>query len=320
MAEYKVLIADSRYKSYEEEKAVLQEIDVEVIFESSDSEDKIVDTASDVDGLIVNLAPITAKIISAMKKCKCISRYGAGYDNVDTDALKGTGIYLANVPDYCEHEVSDHAFALFMDCVRKISRKDRLVRKGSWNLTDVQKVFRIAGKTFGFVGYGLIARRFHKKLSGFDMGRVLVCDPFISKDDADKFNIELVDLDALCSQADYISIHVPLLPQTRGLIGAKQLKVMKKSAILINTSRGPLVDQNALIAVLKKGSIACAGLDVFETEPLDRDSELRGLENVTLTDHAGWYSEEAMVELKTKAARNIVDTLVTGKPTYIVNI
>lgn len=320
MSKFKVLIADSRYPSYDEELAVLKKIDAEVIIEKSDAEDKIAAAVADADGLIVNLAPITAKVIAAMKKCKCVARYGVGYDNVDTAALAAKNIYLANVPDYCEEDVSDHAFSLFTDCVRKISRKDRLVRQGKWNLTSIQPVYRITGKTFGFVGFGLIARCLHRKLKGFNLVRTLIADPFVSVEAAKAAGAELVDLDTLCAQADYISIHAPLLPATKGLIGKAQFAKMKKTAIIVNTSRGPLIDTPALIDALKTGKIACAGLDVFETEPLPLDSELRKLDNVTLTDHAGWYSVESMAELKTKAAKNIADTLTTGKPTYPVKI
>jgi len=318
MARPKVLIADSRYPAHDEERAVLAEIDAEVIVERSDDEGRIASLAGDIDGLIVNLAPITAEVVAAMNKCKCVSRYGVGYDNVDAAALKEKGIFLANVPDYCGEDVSDHAMALFMDCVRKVSRKDRLVRRGKWNLTGVQEVYRIAGKTFGFVGYGMIARVFHRKLAGFDLARVLVADPFVSAADAEKAGAELVELDELCRQADYISVHAPLLPATKGLIGPEQFDLMKPTAILVNTSRGPLIDEAALIDALKGGKIACAGLDVFSAEPLPDDSELRKLENVTLTDHAGWYSVESMVELKTKAARNIVDAIRKGRPKYVV--
>ena len=320
MAKYKVMIADSRYKSYKEEKAVLKEVDAKVIIESSDNEKKIASLAADIDGLIVNLAPITARVVLAMKRCKCISRYGVGYDNVDTVALKGKGIYLANVPDYCGEDVSDHAFALFMDCVRKISRKDRHVRKGEWNLAGIQEVHRICGKTFGFVGYGMIARYFHRKLSGFNLGRVLVADPFVSEKVVKNAGAELVNFNTLCKESDYISLHAPVLPGTKGMIGAAQFDMMKNTAIFINTARGPLVDENALVNALKTGKIACAGLDVFMKEPLEAESELRKLDNVTITDHAAWYSEESMVELKTKAAQNIADTLKGDKPRYMVNI
>lgn len=320
MSQYKVLIADSRYPAHDEERAVLEKIDAEVVIERSDDEDKIAAAVADADGLVVNLAPITAKVIAAMDKCKCVSRYGVGYDNVDTEALKAKGVYLANVPDYCGEDVSDHALALLMDCVRKVSRKDRLVRAGQWNLTGVQDVYRIAGKAFGFVGFGMIARVLHRKLTGFNLAKVLVADPFVSADDAKVAGVELVELDELCRQADFISIHAPLLPATTGMIGAQQFELMKDTAIVVNTSRGPLIDEAALIDALKSGKIACAGVDVFCSEPLEADSELRKLDNVTLTDHAGWYSVESMVELKTKAAQNIADTLKDGQPKYLVKI
>ena len=320
MPKYKVLIADDRHPSYDEELAILNNIDAEVIFEKSDDEDTIAAAARNVDGLIVNLAPITPKVIAAMTKCKCVSRYGVGYDNVDTKALAEKNIYLANVPDYCAEDVSDHAFALFTDCVRKISRKDRLVRQGQWNLTSIQPVYRITDKTFGFVGFGLIARCFHRKLKGFNLARTLIADPFVSAENAKAVGAELVDLDRLCRESDYISIHAPLLPSTKGLIGKDQFDAMKETAIIINTSRGPLIDTPALIDALKTGKIAAAGLDVFDTEPLAENSELRTLDNVTLTDHAGWYSVESIAELKTKAAKNIADTLTAGQPTYPVKI
>jgi D-3-phosphoglycerate dehydrogenase len=318
MPPYKVLIADSRYPAYREERAVLEKIGAEVIIERSDNEDTIASMVGEIDGLIVNLAPITARVVSAMRKCKCVSRYGVGYDNVNTAALKERGIFLANVPDYCGEDVSDHAFALLMDCVRKIARKDRHVRRGEWNLTGLQPVRRMSGKTFGFVGYGFIARILHRKLTGFDLGRVLVADPLVAEDVVTKAGAESVDLDELLRHSDLISIHAPLLPATRKMIGAKQFGMMKPTAIVINTSRGGLIDQEALAAALKGGQIACAGIDVFANEPLEEGSELRNLDNITMTDHAGWYSEEAMVELKTKAAQNVATTLVSGRPTYVV--
>lgn len=320
MAKYKVLIAESRFADHEEERAVLKKIDAEVLLERSDDEDKIADLIKGVDGLIVNLAPITAKVIAAMDRCKCVSRYGVGYDNVDTAALAQRNIALANVPNYCKEDVSDHALALLMDCVRKISRKDRLVRQGQWNLTGIQDVFRIKGKTLGFVGYGTIAKCLHRKLSGFELSSVLVADPFVSAEAAKQAGVELVELAELCKESDYISIHAPLLDSTRGLIGAEQFDLMKETAIVINTSRGPLIDEEALAKALKNGKIACAGIDVFATEPLSAESELRKLDNITLTDHTGWHSVESLLELRTKTAQNIVDALLKGRPTYPVKI
>ena len=149
---------------------------------------------------------------------------------------------------------------------------------------------------------------------------MLIADPFVSADDAKQAGAELVDLEVLCRESDFISIHAPLNDATRGLVGAEQFALMKPTAVLVNTSRGPLVDEAALVEALKAGKIACAGLDVFAAEPLPADSKLRSLDNVTLTDHAGWYSVESMAELKTKAARNVADALTKGKPTYPVKI
>lgn len=320
MSRYRVLICDSRYPAHDQERAVLQRIDAEVIIERSEDEGTIASIVGDVDGLVVNLAPITAKVVSAMRRCKCVSRYGVGYDNVDIAALKERGICLANVPDYCGEDVSDHAFALLMDCVRKIARKDRLVRRGDWNLTGLQPVHRVSGKTFGFIGYGAIARIFHRKLGGFNLGRVLVADPFVAEDVVAMAGAQSVDLERLLRESDFISVHAPLLPSTRGMIGAREFGMMKTTAIMVNTSRGPLIDQQALVAALKCGQIACAGIDVFAAEPLEEGSELRTLDNVTMTDHAGWYSEEAMVELKMKAAQNIVEALTHGRPKYAVTL
>jgi D-3-phosphoglycerate dehydrogenase / 2-oxoglutarate reductase len=320
MADFKVLIADSRYPAYDQERAVLEAAGAEVIIESSDDQDVLVGLAPDIDGLIVNLAPINAKVIAALTKCRCISRYGVGYDNVDVEALKNTNIHLANVPDYCGEDVSDHAMALFLDCVRQISRKDRHVRQGEWNLTGLQEVHRIAGATFGFIGYGMIARNVHRKLGGFNLGRVLVADPVVPAETVNAAGAELVELDVMLAESDYISLHAPVLPSTKGMIGAAQFEMMKNSAILINTARGPLIDEAALVTALKTNQIACAGLDVFCNEPLEKESELRGLDNVTLVDHAGWYSEEAMVELKTKAAQNVAEALAGKTPTYVVKL
>ncbi|MBN2302594.1 MAG: C-terminal binding protein [Lentisphaerae bacterium] len=319
MAKFRVLIADSRYDSYSEEEHVLSGIDAEIVHEKSDDENKIAALAGDIDGLIVNLALITPKIIGAMTRCKCVSRYGIGYDNVNVDALNQKGIMLLNVPGYCVEDVSDHAMALLLDCVRKISRKDRHVRAGEWNLSGLQSVRRISGKTFGFVGYGAIARIFHRKLSGFNLGRVLVSDPVVTTKMANDAGVELVDLTTICRESDYISLHTPVLPSTRGMIGSEQFAIMKGTAILINTARGPLVDETALVEALKTGRIACAGLDTFVNEPLESDSELLKLDNVTLTDHAGWYSEESQVELQRMAAENVALVLTGRAPISCVN-
>ena len=317
---YKILIADDRHDGYEQEYEIFSSIGAEVVLEKSQDEEVLAKAVKGVDGILVNLSPVTRKVIQAMDKCKCVARYGVGYDNVDANALKEKGIFLANVPDYCQEDVSDHALALLMDCVRKISRKDRAVRNGQWNLTSVQPVYRIAGKVFGFLGYGGIAKCLHRKIDGFNFAKVLVYDPFVKEDSFKYKDTQLVSLERLCKEADYISVHAPLNQQTKWILGEKEFGLMKSNAMVVNTSRGGLINTDALISALKTGRIACAGLDVFENEPLDASSELRKLENVTLTDHAGWYSYEAIIELKTKAAQNVLSAVQGKTPKYVVKI
>ncbi len=318
MKKFKVVILDDRYDNYNEEYKVLEQIDAEVIIEPSTEQRVVENAVKDVDGVIVNLAQINERVIKSMNKCKCVSRYGVGCDNVNADELNKAGIFLANVPDYCAEEVSDQAFALWMSCVRLTSLKDKLIRKGQWNLAGIQKIHRITGSTFGFVGFGMIAQSFARKLKGFNLDKILVSDPILTDEKAKALGVRKVELDVLCKQSDYISLHAPLLESTKGLIGKEQLSLMKKTAILINTSRGGLIKEDELIQALKDKTIANAGLDVFQNEPLEESSELRNLDNVILSDHAGWYSEESMSELKRKAAQNIADTLINGKPLYEV--
>jgi len=316
---FNVLILDDRHNQYGEECKILNGIGAKVTVSPTNDEEEICRLVRNIDGLIVNLAPITANVIASMQKCKCVSRYGVGYDNIDVDALMASGITFANVQGFCSEDVADHTLALWMDCVRKISHKDRLIRQGKWNLINIQKCYRVSGKTYGMIGCGRIGGFLRRRLKSFDLKKVLVWDPYKRPEQARKKDIELVDIETLCRESDYISIHVPLVPSTRGLIGDKIFSMMKPTAILINTSRGPIVDQKALARALKSGTIACAGLDVFEEEPLPQDSELLSLENITLCDHEGWYSEESMHDLKIRAAMNVVAILMGRQPKHLLN-
>lgn len=316
---FKVAVTDDRYGSYKEEKNVLKEIDAEFIILNPDNETEFDNVIREVDALLVNLHPMTGDLISKLDKCKVISRYGVGYDNVDVEAATNKGIWVARVPDYSIEDVSDQALALLMACVRKIAYKDRMIRNGKWNLHDDQPCHRIKDGVLGLIGYGSISRRFHEKTIGFGLSKVLVYDPFVD-DETIKANSGIpADLETILNDSDFISIHVPLTETTRGMIGKDQLRLMKKGAILINTSRGPVLNEADVTEALKAGIITGAGLDVFETEPLPLDSPLRKLDNVVLSDHTGWYSEESKEELKTKAALNIVSVLKGGKPIYPIN-
>ncbi len=316
---FKVAVTDDRYGSYTEEINVLKEIGAELVILDPENKEEFNKGIVEADALLVNLHPMTETLISKLDKCKVISRYGVGYDNVDVDAATKNGIWVARVPDYSIEDVSDQALALLMACIRKIAYKDRMIRNGKWNLHDDQPCHRIKDSVLGLIGYGAISRRFHEKTMGFGLSKVLVYDPYVD-DEMIKENGGIPsDLDTILTDSDYISVHVPLADSTRGLISKDQLQLMKKGAILINTSRGPVLNEADVTEALKIGTITGAGLDVFETEPLSLDSPLRKLDNVVLSDHTGWYSEESKVELKTKAALNIVSVLKGGKPIYPVN-
>lgn len=313
MSDYKVVVTDDRYGAYREESAVLDDIGAELKVCHFNNPAEALKELEDADGVFCNLFPMTEEIMAGMKKCRVISRYGVGYDNVDTAAAERRGIAVTNVPDYCSEDVADHILALLLGAIRHIPQKDRRIRNGEWNLHKHYPCSRISGKTLGLIGYGHVGQKLHLRTAGFGFGRVLVHDPtedpaFIEAKGGVKTGLE-----ELLRESDYVSVSVPLKPETKGLLNRQTLGLMKPSAVLINTARGPVVDEEALCQALREGRPAAAGLDVFETEPLPDDSPLRQLDNVILSDHAGWYSAEALASLKTQAARNIA-LVLTGKP------
>jgi D-3-phosphoglycerate dehydrogenase len=319
MGNFRVVVTDDRFGSYREENSVLAEIGCEVeVLDLSDQADGG-ERLADADGILVNLYPLAAPVIRRLGRCRVISRYGVGYDNVDVEAATAAGIWVARVPDYCTEDVSDHALALLLACIRRIPFVDRRVREGGWNLCSEQPARRIAGKTLGIVGFGRSGHALLRKVSGLGLARVLVCDPYKYPRDILAEGAEPADLATLLAEADFLSLHVPLTPETRHLLDAAALSRLRPRAIVVNTSRGAVVDEQALAGALTSGRLAYAGLDVFEHEPLGESSTLAGLANVVLSDHTAYYSEESLVELKTKAARNVAAVLQGREPPYPVN-
>jgi D-3-phosphoglycerate dehydrogenase / 2-oxoglutarate reductase len=319
MARFRVIILDDRFGSYREEETVLAPLDTEILSVRTSVAQADPGLLAGCDGVLLNLFRLDAAAIAQLRRCRVISRYGVGYDNVDVEAATRAGIWVANVQHYAMEDVSDHALALLLDCVRRVTERDRAIRKGEWNTTNRLKGFRLAGKTLGLVGYGDIARCLHRKISGFGLARVLVSDPLVDDAKVRAAGAEPAALARLLAESDFVSIHAPLLPSTRGMIGTAALASMKKGAVLVNTSRGPLVDEAALAAALREGRLAAAALDVFEQEPLPPSSPLRGVDNAVLTDHVGWYTEESIVELKTGCARNVAEVLQGRPPVYPLN-
>ena len=319
MANWRIVVTDDRYGDYTEEEKVFAEVGADLEVRNFRDEDDALRGLKGAHGVLVNLFPLSGRIIDGLDECRVISRYGVGYDNVDVRQATEKGIWVARVPDYASEDTSDQALALFLGCVRKIAFKDRAIRSGRWNLHKEQPNYRITGKTFGIVGYGGVGLALHRKLQGLSLSRILICDPTEDPEFIRRQGGEAADLETLLTQSDYISLHVPLKENTRNLIGPRELEMMKSRAILINTSRGGVVDEEALASALEERRIAGAGLDVFTHEPLGQDSPFMKLDNVILSDHAGWYSEESLRELKIKAARNIAEVLKGSAPLYPVN-
>jgi len=321
MAQFKAVIVDDRYPEHEIERKEFQRIGAEMreLRTVNPSAEEILRFCRDADAIVVNLARIDRTVIEGLTRCKVISRYGVGYDNVDVKAATEKKIRVVNVPDYCMEEVSDQAIALFLACVRQIPLRDRAVRTGKWDTREWGPMRRIAGKVFGLVGYGNIPRVLHRKLKGFDLREVLVYDPFVAKEVVEANGAHPVDLDTLLRESDYISVHAPLMEQTYHMFGREQFAKMKPTAVFINTSRGGLVDTEALYEALKTGKIAWAGIDVHEQEPVPSNYPLCELDNVILSDHRGWYSEESMEELRRKAALYAAMVLEGQTPRSVVN-
>ncbi|CAM2139787.1 C-terminal binding protein [Paraburkholderia tropica] len=314
----RVVVIDDGYGSYATEQRILAAVNADVVvLPCRGDAARVREVAADADALLVRESPVNAAAIAAMQRCRAIVRYGIGVDNVDLDAARDKRIYVANVPDYGVEEVSDQALALLMAVARYTVRRDGAVRAGAWNVSREQKMYRIAGRTLGLVGYGRIARAFERKMRGMGVARVLVYDPFL--DPAKTPGVECVDLDTLCAESDYISLHSPLTPDTRKLINAARLARMKPTTILVNTARGGLIDEAALIDALQRRAIFGAGLDVFENEPPRAGHPLFACENAVLSDHTGWYSEDSVAELQTKAAQEVARVLGGDQPKHWVN-
>lgn len=304
----------------EEKKILSKYADIQVA--KNTDEDNLAMEARDADVIMVVYAKITERIINSATKLKGIVRYGIGVDNIDLKAASKRKIPVANVPDYCIGTVADHAFALLLALNRKLLLADNTLRYGNWGTwtSPSPKLMGVdlEGKILGLIGIGKIGSAVAARAKGFGM-KVIAYDPYIPKEAAEKLGIELVDIETLLKNADFISIHSPLTSETRGMIGAKELKLMKKTAYIINTARGPIVQEEALYKALKNGWIAGAGLDVYEKEPPDKDNPLFKLENVVLTPHIAYYTQEAIWRLEMTAVEEAIRILQGQIPKNLVN-
>ena len=312
-----IAVTDSPFPSLDPAKAALARIDPELRVANSTSADDILAVARDADAILVTYAKLPGELLRQLRRCKAIGRFGLGVDNIDIAAAAELGITVTYVPDYCMQEVSDHAMALLLALARKVPQSNALVQAGRWDMPAVVPIHRLAGRVLGLVGFGNIPRALAPKAKAFGL-RVVAHDPYVSQHALAAAGVEGMSFDRLLEISDFVSIHAPLLPATRGLFNAEVFRKMKQGACLINTARGPLVDEDALLAALDSGRLAGAALDVVAVEPLPKQSRLIGRDNVVLTPHTGFYSVEALNELQTKCAADVARVLSGEKPVYPV--
>ena len=318
MAAFRVVFIEHGYPTTKHEREIIGRAGGEFIDANQLPRAEALRLCEDAEGIMVRRITLTAEMIRRFRRCKIICRCGVGTDSVDARAATEANIIVGHVPTYGTDDVSTHAIALLLSCARKIVPTHQRMTAGAWDVHGGDPIFRTAGKTLGLVGLGNIGRAVARKLSGWNL-RVLATDPFAEQDTARSLGVELVDLDTLCRESDFISLHCPLLPETKHLINARTLALMKPGVIVVNTSRGPVVEARALLAALESSPGAQAALDVFEEEPLPADSPLRRHPRVTVTDHTAWYSEESQVDLQQTAAEEVARVCTGGLPRSLAN-
>ena len=351
------MITDNRFGDVEIERAILEAKGVELAMASCASSSEVVAACKNADGLLVNLAPLDAAAIESLPRCKVISRYGVGLDNIDLAAAGRMGMIVRNVPGYCDREVAEHALGLIFAIARGIPERDRAVRKGAWN--SVAPGRRIGGSTLGILGFGGTAQALARSALSLGFSRILVWSPHIDadriasalgsqagfgrgggrrdsggggRDNGDGFGsgsggrrrdsggggrdsggetaVLPTSFDELIATSDWISVHLPLRPETRGIIGAEAFARIKKGSALVNVARGQLVDEDALIEALESGKLGGAGLDVYAAEPLPPGSRLLSAPHLVLTDHSAYASVESIEELRTRCTQNALEVLL----------
>jgi len=303
-----------------EEAGELARVNAELVGIDCPTEDNMIKAVKDADAIITLFAPITRRVIEASPKCKVIVRYGVGFERIDVDAATENGILVVNIPDYCIEEVSNHTIALLLACSRKLVSLSNATKQGRWvgNKQALSPMGSVYEQTLGLIGCGNIGRMTARKAQCFGL-RVLSYDPYVDKTLAKEYGITLVSLSELLKESDFISVHAPLSKETWHLIGEKEFKQMKPTAYFINTARGSIVDEAALIKALQEKWIAGAGLDIFEKEPVDPGNPLLKMDNVVVTPHTASYSDASFKRLKISVGQEVARVLSGQWPKNVVN-
>jgi phosphoglycerate dehydrogenase-like enzyme len=314
----KVLFTDYDMLDVSLERTLFREAGLELVEAQCRSEDEVIAAAQGCSALLVQYAPVGAKVFAACPGIGLASRIGAGYDTIDAKAAAAAGVWVANSPDYGVGEVSSHAFAMMLAVIRNIVRWNTDVKAGTWHYTSAGTVPRLTDMTVGVLGLGRIGKRF-AHIARNTFGRVIAHDPNLIDGDFPAY-VQRVSLEGLFDEADAISIHCLLDDGTRGLVGAELLRRMKPGSYLVNTARGAVIDLDGLTRVVAEGRLAGVGLDVLPTEPVPTGHPLVGDPRVIFSPHSAFYSVASEVELRRKAAMNIVQWARTGRPAYPVVI
>ncbi len=315
----KVLITDHVWPNVDPEKAVLAAAGAEAIVAPNGDEETLVSLARDVDGILTCFARVTENVVRAAEKCVVISRYGVGIDNIAVETATGLGIAVTYVPDYCVPEVADHVIAMLLAWNRRIVSFDRATKTRGWGSDGLgMRIMRLEGKKLGIIGLGRIGRGVATRASAFGL-ETLAADPFVDTKTAAVGGARLVGMDELLEESDFVTIHTPLTPETRNLIGTDELSAMKPDAFIINAARGGLIDEDALYDALEQGEIAGAGLDVLVDLDPPLDHRLIQLDNVIVTPHTAFFSQESVVELEERAAGEVVRVFRGQMPENLVN-
>ncbi|MED1468066.1 C-terminal binding protein [Bacillus salipaludis] len=311
---YLVWILDDEWNDHNLEMNMYQQHDIEVkVTRSETLEEDLPIFAPIADGVVAQVGfQCRANIIEKLDSCKVISIPGVGYDHVDVEAATKKGIVVSHVPDYCAEEVSDHTVALILAVTRRLSAYSRKVKEGKWDPMDTLPIQRFSTNTVGFLGFGKIARRVAEKLKPFGV-RLIAYAPSVPKEIFSKYTVELVSFNELLRQSTILSLHIPFRQENKNIIGYEQLKQMPKGSFIVNTSRGGLINEEDLYQAIVEGHIAGAGLDVLLNEPPDPNDPLLSLDQVYITPHSGYISDDALRELKHKTCQNIIDG-VAGRP------
>lgn len=315
---FTIVVTDSESDCIDIEIKEAKKIGAKVVRADCRSEEEVIEIAKDADALLVDLAPITKNVIEALNKCQAIVRYGIGLNNINIQAATEAGIYVINLPTFCIEEVSTHAAAMVLALVRKLFQFDKDVKSNIWDFQRQLPMIDLNQSKIGVIGFGKIARLFVIKTRPFGVKHIIY-DPFVKDKNIKEFGAIPVKFDELVITSDIISIHAPLNKETRYLFGETQFRRMKKTAYIVNTARGGIIDERALYVALKEGWIAGAALDTMDQEPPSPDNPLFELDNIVLTPHTAFYSETSWKNLHLWAIEEAIRVLSGKIPKNIVN-